>query len=133
MKHEFSLSKYAINIPNIMKKFKYQQYFHCFIVCTPVSYAFWFSYQQNMVTILISPAFRGAALIKGYALIRGRRLFQCGYSERQCLLKSGAYLRPDAYQRKCGITFFQGHCAMMTLDTRTELMLTIIIYDSSFM
>ena len=30
-----------------------------------------------MVTILISPAFRGAALIKGEALIRGRRLFQC--------------------------------------------------------
>ena len=26
MKHEFSLSTYAINIPNIMKKSKYQQY-----------------------------------------------------------------------------------------------------------
>ena len=53
-----------------MKKSKHQQYFHCFIVCVLVPYAFWFSYQQNTVTILISPAFRNVALI------RGRRLFE---------------------------------------------------------
>ena len=44
MKHEFSQLTYAINIPNIMKKSKYREYFHCFIVCVLVPYAFWFSY-----------------------------------------------------------------------------------------
>ena len=44
MKHEFSLSKYAINIANIMKKSKYQLYFRCLIVSILVPYAFWFSY-----------------------------------------------------------------------------------------
>ena len=82
MKHKFLLSTRR----NILKKFKYQKYFHCFIVCILVSYAFWFSYQQNIVTILISAAFRVAALIRGDALIlmwvsksaeltRGRCLF----------------------------------------------------------
>ena len=47
-----------------------------------------------MVTILISAAFRGAALL------RGRRLFQCGYPKVRRLLEGGAYLRPGAYQRK---------------------------------
>ena len=42
MKHEFSLSTYAINIPNIMKKSKYQQYFHCLIVRILAPYGFWF-------------------------------------------------------------------------------------------
>ena len=69
MKHKFSLS---VN-RNILKKSKYQQYFHCFVVCILVSHAFWFSYQQNIMTILLNAAFRVAALI------RGRRLFQCGY------------------------------------------------------
>ena len=40
MKHEFSLSTYAINITNITKKTEYQQYFHYFIVCILVPYAF---------------------------------------------------------------------------------------------
>ena len=44
MKHEFSLSTYAINITDIMKKSEYQRYFHCFIDCRLVPYAFWFSY-----------------------------------------------------------------------------------------
>ena len=70
----------TINKPNIMKKSKYQQYSHCFIVCILVPYAFWFSYQANIVTILISDTFRGATLI------RGRRLFQCGYSKVRRLL-----------------------------------------------
>ena len=30
----------AINKPNIMTKYNYQQYFHCFIVCILVPYAF---------------------------------------------------------------------------------------------
>ena len=64
-----------------MKKSKYQQYFHCFIVCIQGPYIFWFSFQQNIVTILISAIF--AALIRGEALIRGR-----------CLL--------GTYQRKYG-------------------------------
>ena len=85
-----------------MKKSKYQQYFHCFIVCILVPYAFWFSYQQNIVTILISAAFGGTALIRGEALIRGRRLCQCGYPKVRRLLEGGAYLRPGAYQRKYG-------------------------------
>ena len=42
------------------EKSKHQQYFHCFIVSLLVICAFWFSYQQNIVIILISTAFRGA-------------------------------------------------------------------------
>ena len=53
MKHKF----FTINKPNIMKKSKYQQYFHCFIVCIIFPYAFWFSCQENIVTIPISAAF----------------------------------------------------------------------------
>ena len=78
---------FTVNKPNTMKKSKCQQYFHCFTVCILVLYAFQFSYQQNIVTILNSAAFRGAALI------RARRLFQCGYPkvrplfETRCLLE----------------------------------------------
>ena len=86
-----------------MIKSKYQQCFHCFIACIIVPYTFWFSYQQNIVTILISPAFRSAALIRGEALLRGRHLFQCGYSKVGRLLEGGAYLRPGAYYRKYGM------------------------------
>ena len=50
-----------------MKKSKYQQYFHCFIVCIISLNVFWFSYQQNIVTILRSTVFRGAALLEGGA------------------------------------------------------------------
>ena len=50
-----------------------------------------------MVTILISAAFIGVALIRGKALIRGRCLFQCGNLKVQRLLEGGAYLRSDAY------------------------------------
>ena len=80
-----------------MKKSKYQQYFHCFIVCMLVPYAFWFSYQQNIVTTLISAGFTDAALI------RGRCLFQCRYPKVWRLLAGGHYLRPGAYQRKQGM------------------------------
>ena len=72
-----------------MKKVtKYQQYFHCFIVYILVSYPFWFSYQQNIVTILVSVIFRGAAPI------RGRHLFQCRQPKLRCLLEGEAYLKP---------------------------------------
>ena len=50
-----------------------------------------------MVTILISAAFRDAASVRGERLIRGRRLFQCGYPRVQHLLEDGAYLRLGAY------------------------------------
>ena len=58
-----------------MKKSKYQQYFHCFIVIVSV---FWFSY-QNMVAILISTVYREV-----------RRLL-----EGKCLLEGGAYFNVD--------------------------------------
>ena len=76
MKQIFTIIK-----PNIMKKSKYQQYFHCFIVCILVPNAFWFGCWQNILTIVISTAFRSVALITREALTRGRRLFQCGYSK----------------------------------------------------
>ena len=44
---------FTINKPNIMKKSKHQQYFHCFIVGILYPYAFWFSFLKNIVTILI--------------------------------------------------------------------------------
>ena len=58
-----------------------------FIVCILALYASWFSYYWNMVTILTSSAFIGAALIrgeviismwitKGAALTRGQRLLE---------------------------------------------------------
>ena len=40
MKDKFSVSTYAINIPNTLKISKYQQYFHSFIVCIVVPYLF---------------------------------------------------------------------------------------------
>ena len=36
--------------------------------------AFWFSFQQNIVTILINTIFRSATLIRGEALVRGNTL-----------------------------------------------------------
>ena len=41
-----------------------------------------------MVTILISAAFRSAALVRGEALIRGRHLFQCGHPKEWCLFEA---------------------------------------------
>ena len=94
-----------------MKKSKYQQYFHCFIIYILAPYVFWFSFQQNVfyqniVTILISATLRGVAFIRGEALIRGRCLFQCGYPKVQHLLEASAYLGPVAYQMKYGIQLF---------------------------
>ena len=79
-----------------MNKFKYQLYFHCFIVCILVPYPFLFSFQQSIVIFLISSVFRGAVLI------RGRSLIQCGYPKVRPLLEGGVYLRPGAYQRIYG-------------------------------
>ena len=58
-----------------------------------------------MIAILISTAFRGAARIRGEAVITGKRLFQCGYLEVRRLLEGGIYLRPISYYRKYGIHF----------------------------
>ena len=56
-----------------------------------------------MVTILISAAVRGAPLFRGGVLIKGRRLFQCGYPKVRGLLEGGVFLKPGAYQGKYGI------------------------------
>ena len=66
-----------------MKKFKYQQYSRRFIVFILSPYEFWFRFQQNIATILISAVFRGVRSLEE------RRLFQCGY------------LKYDVYQRCC--------------------------------
>ena len=50
-----------------------------------------------IIIIIISAVFRGAALIRREPLIRGRRLFQCGYPKVWRLLESAVYLRPGAY------------------------------------
>ena len=50
-----------------------------------------------MKVFVKSPTFRGAALIRGEAHIRGKRLFQCGYTKEQRLLEGSGYLRPGAY------------------------------------
>ena len=62
--------------------------------------AFWVSYLKNIVTILISATFRGAALISG------RQLFQCRCSKARYLLQVSAYLRSGAYWRKHGMLIF---------------------------
>ena len=98
---------------------KYQQYFHCFIFCILGPYVFWVSFQQNIVTILISTVFSSVVLIRGETLIRGRRffrcgypkvrrLFKCGYSKVRRLLEGGAYLNMDT--QRCG--------AYLNLDTQ---------------
>ena len=106
--NQYKTEIFTINKPNIMIKSKHQQYFCCFIVCILISYAFWFSYLQNIVTILITATFRGATLIREKTLIRGRLLFQCGYPKVWCLLEGGTYLGPGAYQRKYGMQNSQG-------------------------
>ena len=73
-----------------MKKSKYQEYFHCFIVCILVPDAFWFNHKY-IVTVPVSATLRGVALVKGM------RLFQCGYSKVRRLLKSSAHVRPGAF------------------------------------
>ena len=83
---------FTMNKPNIIKKSKYQQHFHCFIFCILVPYAFWFSYWQDIVTILVSATFRGVALI------RGRGLFQCGYPKVQCLFEVWHILQISSYE-----------------------------------
>ena len=99
---------FTINKPSIMKKFRYQQYFHCFIACILCPCTFWFRFQQNIVTILISAVFRSAMLIKDEVLIKGRCLLQCGYPDVRWLLEGSTYLRPGAYQRKYNY-FFKMH------------------------
>ena len=86
-----------------MKKSQYQQYFHCFIVSVLVPCTFWFGYQQNILTIVISVGFRIAALITG------RCLFQCGYPKVWHLLIGSVYLKVwllveySNYSNKCHI------------------------------
>ena len=110
---------FTINKQNIMKP-KYKQYLYCFIICMVVPHAVWFSYQQNIITILTSPTFRGEALVIG------RRLFQYGHSKMQCLLEGGAYMRPGVYQRKYGMhIWFKVNCKV----TRIRLIDVRYIYN----
>ena len=88
---------FIINEPNITKKSKYQQYFHCFIVCILVPHAFWFSYQQNVVTILISTEFKGTVLIREETFIKERHLFQCGCPKVQRLFEAWPLLEEIRY------------------------------------
>ena len=101
-----------------MKKSKYQQYFHYFIVCILGPYAFWIDFQQNIVTTLISAAFRGEAYI------RGRCLFQ--YRYQWC----GAYLRRSAFQRRYGIYFINTFLMYCTAEKNYRFFsfLKIIIF-----
>ena len=85
---------FTINKPNIMKKPKYQQYCHFFIDCILIPHASWFSYEWNMITVLMNAAFLGATLIRGEALIRGKRLFQCGYPKMSSLLEGALIWGP---------------------------------------
>ena len=50
-----------------------------------------------MVTILISVAFKSAALTRREALIRGKWLFECGYPKVPRSLEDDAYLLLGAY------------------------------------
>ena len=50
-----------------------------------------------MLTILISAAFKSAALTRREALIRGKRLFECGYPKVPRSLEDDAYLLLGAY------------------------------------
>ena len=88
---------FTINKLNIMQKSKYEQYFHCFIACILVPYEFWFSYQQNMVTILISTTFRNGSLLEGRSLLEG--LPYITVDTQKC----DAYFHLGAYQRKYSI------------------------------
>ena len=78
-----------------MKKSKYQQCFHCLhtrSTCILVQLLI-------MVTVLISAAFRGVALIRGEAHIREKSLFQCEHPRVRRLLEGGAYLRLGTYSQ----------------------------------
>ena len=55
----FIIQNFTINKQSIMKKSKYQHYLYCFIVCIVVPHEIWFSYQQNIISIVTSAAFRG--------------------------------------------------------------------------
>ena len=100
-----------------------QQYFHYFIACILVSYAFWFSYQQNKVTILIIAEFRGTAVIRGEEFIRGRHLFQYGFQKMPALIEGGAYLRRSASQRKYGDHCY-GQVESVILDRNRNSLIT---------
>ena len=90
---------FTINEPNIMKKkTKFQQYFHCFIICILVPYPVSLA-TVEYANYLISAAFEVAALVRaealistwipqGATLIRGRYLFQCGYPKVRRLFET---------------------------------------------
>ena len=76
-----------------MKKSKYQQCFHCFIVYILVHIHFGLVFSRNIVSTLISVVFRAAALIRGEVLIRGKRLIQWRYPKVRRLLEEIQYLK----------------------------------------
>ena len=64
-------------------------------------------------------------IIRREALIRGRRLIQCGYVKVQRLLEGGSYLRPGAYQREYGKRKEKGICTPL----RTPLLMLQILVN----
>ena len=120
-----------------MKKSKYQQYFHCFIVCILGPHAFWFNFQQNIVNIPISAVFRSAALIrrkvlismwipKSAVLIRGQRLF-----EVRCLLEEIRYTYITYYCIICTYYYYYYYIYIYILHIYKYLIyIYIFIYIS---
>ena len=91
-KNEYQI--YTINKTNIMKKTKYQQYFHCCYCLHTTSICI-------LVQLLVEYGnYSNKSRIWWPGTYQRKRLFQCGYLKMQCLLEDDAYLRPGAYQRK---------------------------------
>ena len=66
-------------------------------------------------------ALRGAPLIRGDALIRGRRLFQCRYPKVQRLLGGGAYWGPALIKGNTVITKYRKKFFLTTVKLFSKL------------
>ena len=67
-----------------MKKSKFQQYFHCFIVYILGLYAFWFSLQQNIETILMMMMMMMMMMNCFYGTVDRRKAFSLISSRGNC-------------------------------------------------
>ena len=83
---------FTINKPHAIRKSKYQKYFNCFIVWIAVPCAFWFSFQQNIVTILKSAVFRRHHVVAGEYIYIYKNIYVYIYCpERICSSACFAY------------------------------------------
>ena len=100
IKHKSSLS-----VNQTMKNFKNQQYCPCIIASILFPYASWFSYYWNMVTILITAAFIGAALITGGGgcLLEGGACFNVDTQRWGAYYMAAFFWNPGVYKGKYGI------------------------------